>query len=788
VNRQKDVGKLRKAEFVIPCLLILLFAFVVSTHSLSADLTIGMGPASSVVDIKSLSFPIVVQNYEGLLYGASESGNKQFMKSTDDGETWTQISTLVGTPRQDAPFFVDGQGNFFLYIYPNDTVIRSTDLGVSWSTVFDFPKQGYPIGTTSKSMGFAEDNQGNLYLGVYGASNSSDIWRSIDHGVSWNLLQGFNARHIHSVQFNPYNNALYTSVGDDDTIPNMGNYKSIDYGKTWNKLSLGDYKTVALLFTENYTYFGSDDPLNGQQFIARSRNDKDFIETYLLGTNLGVEWIDGLAISPVTGVLYATATGTTEIGVKGIWASADEGGSWVPIYTVNDTLGTSYHFGGISNFANGYWFIQEDQRPYCTLRLKDMTKDQVRQLGSSLQEQTTLDGYVGISHPLINSNDYLSFPQGSLQNVQLKFTGVSIRQLVRNPSFEDGALGKLPTYWSEADYFGNNWNVTKDSSDRQFGDFSLLVSGMNATEVHGEVQETYDVFIPGSSGIIVMYSTKIANQNKFMLDLKLSIYFTDGTSNSCMGYTIKDESTNGWITTRFVYLLPKDASRIMARIAVGGQGKAWLDGLLVGVVDGESVNIINNLSWADDFLNWNTNGKFINSTNPSITISGQTISFKGQLNDSSSTNYFPIFASLSGLVPIQTSCDGTKVFRVSIMSNHSVSLLTSTPTLSPAPTLNLTSGVLESPTLIPQNTASSSVNLTPPTSTSNLSLSQTPNASNFTTASRLVTPSSRVPLNLSTATYLIAIGIIVATIVLVAVVIMITKNRAAKFRRDYAKP
>lgn len=697
------IKKLSKKVFIFMAFVILAISFFFSPCTLKADLSVSNGPSSSIVETKTLSFPVVIQYYNGILYGASEVGDRQFLKSTDCGETWTPISTLIGNPRQDAPFFIDSQGNFFLYIYPNDTVIKSANLGLNWSIVFDFPSHGYPVGTTSKEMGMTEDNQENLYIGVYGVSNASDIWQSTDHGSSWTLLHQFNARHIHAVQFNPFNDALYAAVGDDDSLPKMGNYKSIDYGKTWIKISYGNYKTAALFFTQNYTYFGSDDPDNSQAFIARSSNDKDFAESYLLGSNLGVEWIDALTISPITGVLYALGTGTSEIGVKGIWASADEGRSWISIYKMDDTIGTLYHFGGISNFANGYWFIQQCQRPYYTVKLKDMTKSQIFQLEFSLQNQTDPVNYVATSQPLIDSSNYLSFVQTQIQNAQLSFVGVSLRQLVRNPSFEDGPLGGLPNYWSKVDYIGNNWTVTKDSSDKKWGNYSMAICGLNATETHGEVQQTYNVPVRGNQSLIVMYSAKVANQKDFMFRFFLAICYADGTSNTNTGYTIENESTNGWITTRFMYSLPEDANQLMARFQVGGIGKAWVDGMFIGVINGDSANVLQDLTWSDNYLNSNNGGELLNTTNPSITINSQTISYAGQVGDASSTVYYPVSGPLNGLQPIQTTSEGSNVFRVTVMAIMSnltlprpsvtpviTSVPTATPALTPTPTSALT--------------------------------------------------------------------------------------------------
>jgi hypothetical protein len=138
--------------------LILGFSFLIDLPPAKSNPNSSNEIEPFVVNIKKLSFPLTAQYYHVVLYGASETDDNRFFKSTDYGETWTVISSLIGTPRQSAPFFIDSQSNFFLYIMPNDTIIKSSDLGVTWTPVFDFTAHGYTAGTTSMSMGFTEDD------------------------------------------------------------------------------------------------------------------------------------------------------------------------------------------------------------------------------------------------------------------------------------------------------------------------------------------------------------------------------------------------------------------------------------------------------------------------------------------------------------------------------------------------------------------------------------------------------------------------------------------------------
>lgn len=88
---------------------------------------------------------------------------------------------------------------------------------------------------------FCEDNDGYLYAGNYQViTNSPLLYRSADNGQTWTQIFDFrgsglvpSGRHIHSVIFNRYNNALYAIIGEVNEV-----YKSVDHGITWTALSV----------------------------------------------------------------------------------------------------------------------------------------------------------------------------------------------------------------------------------------------------------------------------------------------------------------------------------------------------------------------------------------------------------------------------------------------------------------------------------------------------------------------------------------------------------------------
>ncbi len=121
--------------------------------------------------------------------------------------------------------------------------------------------------------GWCEDDKGNLYLGEYFLNNkrnaSVNLLKSIDNGKSWQIIRSLDdIRHIHCVQYDPFEKKIYMGTGDLDKESSI--FFSEDEGETWTELGSGDqmFRTVSLLFTKDHIYWGSDSPTI-QNYIYR---------------------------------------------------------------------------------------------------------------------------------------------------------------------------------------------------------------------------------------------------------------------------------------------------------------------------------------------------------------------------------------------------------------------------------------------------------------------------------------------------------------------------------------
>lgn len=149
------------------------------------------------------------------------------------------------------------------------------------------------------------EDESYLYAGVYAHTlrNNPSIYRSSDGGATWSLLINFNTagltnngKHIHAIEYNPYNKSLYCIVGEVNTI-----FKSTDHGNTWTDLhvTLVD-KGTTLFATPKGMIVGSDNAYNVQIDILC--NDDVTHKTLYKGW---ANTVFAMRKSDITGFIYA---------------------------------------------------------------------------------------------------------------------------------------------------------------------------------------------------------------------------------------------------------------------------------------------------------------------------------------------------------------------------------------------------------------------------------------------------------------------------------------------------
>ncbi len=113
--------------------------------------------------------------------------------------------------------------------------------------------------------GMCLDPYGRIYVGEYAANPSRSLpmglYRSDNAGRSYARIYEFAAgeiRHIHLVQWDPFEQCLWMGTGDTDGECQL--LRSFDYGEQWDVVGAGSqiWRALALVFTKAGLYWGTD--------------------------------------------------------------------------------------------------------------------------------------------------------------------------------------------------------------------------------------------------------------------------------------------------------------------------------------------------------------------------------------------------------------------------------------------------------------------------------------------------------------------------------------------------
>lgn len=266
-------------------------------------------------------------------------------KSSLEGLAWRNIGPAMTAGRiADIAISPEDRSTWFVGV-GSGGVWKTDNRGTTWTTVFD-SEGSYSIGCITIDPNSADtvwvgtgENVGGRHVG-YG----DGIYKSVDGGKSWTNMGLKNSEHIGMIVVDPRDsNVVYVaaqgplwSAGGD-----RGLYKTVDGGKTWEKILSGGEYTGA-----NEVHL---DPKNPDIVLASLHQRFRNVAALMNGgpesgihksIDGGKTWRElkkgipaedkgkiGLSISPVdSSVVYATIELAQRTG--GLWRSLDGGENW----------------------------------------------------------------------------------------------------------------------------------------------------------------------------------------------------------------------------------------------------------------------------------------------------------------------------------------------------------------------------------------------------------------------------------------------------------------------------
>jgi len=244
----------------------------------------------------------------------------EYYRSTDRGETWTQITNGVVTPNGNGDgmrlgIAINNPNVIYIgMVSDNGTILKSTDGGTSFSTVYNNPSQSL-VGYDAASTG-----QGNYNFGITVDPLNSNIvllvshcvWRTNNGGITWVKLTDWPTdchTDMHQIIYDPYNHSNLFNANDG------GIFVSHDDGNNWDPYCDGIeatecYHAAQSQLKTNIVSIGTQD--NGELFYDNTWK-----------TNRGGDWGEQMVydFQKYNRVYYFNGNRRTVTGGDQLWAN-----------------------------------------------------------------------------------------------------------------------------------------------------------------------------------------------------------------------------------------------------------------------------------------------------------------------------------------------------------------------------------------------------------------------------------------------------------------------------------
>ncbi len=398
-----------------------------------------------------------------VVYVASASGG--LWKTTNGGVTWKPIFERQGTlsigdialapGNPDVVWVGTGESAVRNSVSFGDGIYKSTDGGKTWQHM------GLKETERISAIAINPQNPDIVYIGAlghaFGPNEERGVFMTTDGGKTWNKTLYIDNQHgVADLEIDPTNpNILYAGMWSFERKPwthrsggeNGGVYKSIDGGRTWNKLTNGLPKLMGrigvrvapsnpnvvyvIVEAKDGTLYRSDD--RGETFKMVSKND-DIVSRGFYYTKVRVDPTNENHIFAVASTLFTSVdggktfrsiTGRTHIDFHALWldpknpkrmwhgqdggiaVSYDGGESWEAVYNI--PLGQFYQIH--ADNRQPFYYVMGGLQDNGSWAGPSRTREPAGIMNDDWRMVSFGDGFYVINHP-DDPEQYLSESQG----------------------------------------------------------------------------------------------------------------------------------------------------------------------------------------------------------------------------------------------------------------------------------------------------------------------------------------------------------------------------------------
>jgi len=398
-----------------------------------------------------------------VVYVASASGG--LWKTTNGGTTWKPIFERQGTislgdialaPSNPEVVWVGtGETNVRNSVSFGDGVYKSTDGGKTWQHM------GLTDTERISAIVINPQNPDIVYIGAlghaFGPNEERGVFMTTDGGKTWTKTLYIDNQHgVADLEIDPTNpNILYAGMWSFERKPwthrsgseKGGVYKSIDGGRTWNKLTNGLPKLMGrigirvapsnpnvvyvIVEAKEGTLYRSDD--RGETFKNASKNT-DIVSRGFYYTRVRVDPTNENHIFAVASTLFTSVdggktfrsiTGKTHVDFHALWldpknpkrmwdgqdggvaVSYDSGETWEAVYNI--PLGQFYQIHADNRLP--FYYVMGGLQDNGSWSGPSRTREPVGIMNDDWRMVSFGDGFYVINHP-DNPELYLSESQG----------------------------------------------------------------------------------------------------------------------------------------------------------------------------------------------------------------------------------------------------------------------------------------------------------------------------------------------------------------------------------------